>query len=150
MYHSLVRRRVLALFESVNRGEAGPVLDSFADTFEHVFLGTSALGGSRSTRQSTMAWYDRLYRLLPDIHFDVESVQVAGWPANTLVVAHWRERNSGTDGIITHNGGVHILHLRWGRVTRLIICPDTVALQSTLDRLAQGGVHEAHSLMIQD
>jgi ketosteroid isomerase-like protein len=150
MYHDLVRRRVKSLFASVNRGDAEPVLELFAPEFEHVFLGESALGGTRRTLPKTRAWYERLYRLLPDLHFDITKVVVSGSPWNTLVVAEWNETNSGTDGVRTYNKGIHVLELRWGRATKLTICPDTVGLVATLDRLAAIGHPDAHAAMIVD
>jgi ketosteroid isomerase-like protein len=150
MYHSIVRRRVRSLFEAVNRGDAGPVLRLFADEFEHTFLGSSSLGGSRRTLAAARQWYERLYRLLPDIRFDLRRIHVSGAPWNTLVVVEWDETNSGTDGVCTANSGIHALHLRWGRATRLIICPDTVGLQATLDRLAAHGTLEAAAAAIVD
>jgi ketosteroid isomerase-like protein len=150
MYHAVVRRRVRALFAAVNRGNAEPVLEAFARDFEHAFLGETALGGSRTTLSATRKWYERLYRLLPDIHFDVGRIEVSGGPWNTLVVIAWKETNSGTDGVRTHNHGLHVMHLRWGRATRLVICPDTVGLKATLDRLASAGNAEASAAPITD
>jgi ketosteroid isomerase-like protein len=151
MYHSIVETRVRALFDAVNRGDAEPVLRAFAQHFEHCFLGEShALGGTRHTLAATRRWYERLYRLLPDIAFDVRRVWVSGSPWNTTVVAEWTETNSGTDGVRSSNRGIHVLHLRWGRATRLIICPNTVALEATLDRLATAGNSEAHAAPIVD
>jgi ketosteroid isomerase-like protein len=114
---------------AVNRGDAEPLLTAFAHRFEHVFIGDTALGGTRRTLSWTRAWYERLYRLLPDITFDVRRVSVSGPPWNTRVVAEWRETNSGTDGVCASAEGVHVLHLAWGRATRLIVCPDTVKLK---------------------
>lgn len=145
MYKAIVRSKVLALFEAVNRGDAEPVLAAFAPRFEHAFLGESALGGARHTLATTRAWYQRLYRLLPDIHFELRSIVVSGGPWNTIVVIDWDETNSGTDGVRMHNRGLHVLHLRWGHATRLMICPDTVGLVATLDRLALAGNAEAHA-----
>lgn len=150
MYHNIVRQRVLKLFAAVNRGDAEPVLTAFAPRFEHVFIGDTALGGTRRTLRSTRVWYERLYRLLPDITFDIRRVSVSGAPWNTLVVAEWRETNSGTDGVRTSAEGVHVLHLAWGRATRLIICPDTVKLTATLERLAASGNAEAQASPIID
>jgi ketosteroid isomerase-like protein len=150
MYHNIVRQRVLKLFAAINRGDAEPVLTAFARRFEHVFIGDTALGGTRRTQRSTRAWYQRLYRLLPDITFDVRRVSVSGAPWNTLVVAEWRETNSGTDGVRTSAEGMHVLHLAWGRTTRLIICPDTVKLKTTLERLAASGNVEAQATPIID
>ena len=151
MYHAIVESRVRALFEAVSRGDAEPVLRAFAPRFEHSFLGEDhALGGSRRTLAATRLWYERLYRLLPDIRFDVRRVWVSGAPWNTLAVAEWVETNSGTDGVRTVNRGVHVLHLRWGRATRLAICPDTIGLKATLDRLFAAGNAEAHAAPIVD
>lgn len=146
MYHGIVRARVRALFEAVNRGEAEPVIAAFAPVFEHRFLGDDhALGGSRASLATVRDWYGRLYRLLPDIHFDLERIDVVGPPWNTVVVVDWRETNSGTDGVRTFNRGHHVLHLAWGRATRLLICPDTTLLVATLDRLFAAGNLEAHA-----
>jgi ketosteroid isomerase-like protein len=150
MYHWIVRRKVLALFTAVSRGDAAPVLRAFARRFRHQFPGDHALGGSRSSLAATQRWYQRLYRLLPDIAFEVRNVFVSGGPWNTLVIAEWDETNSGTDGIRTVNHGIHALRLRWGRVTEMFIYPDTVGLQATLDRLARAGVEEAAAAPIVD
>ena len=151
MYHAIVRRRIRQLFDAVNRRDAQPVLDQFAPRFEHAFLGEDhALGGTRRTLAATERWYARLYRLLPDIHFDLRDVSVSGGPWNTTVVVGWDETNSGTDGVRTHNRGYHMVQLCWGRATRLVICPDTVGLKATLDRLALAGNAEARAAPIVD
>jgi ketosteroid isomerase-like protein len=150
MYHWFVRARIVKLFDSVSRGDANPVLEAFAPQFEHSFLGDTALGGSRRTLAATRQWYERLYRLLPDIKFKVEHILVSGGPWNTLVVAEWEEENSGTDGVRTRNRGAHVIHLRWGKATRLLICPDTVLLKATLDRLGARGNAEALAAPIVD
>jgi ketosteroid isomerase-like protein len=150
MYHAYVRRRVQRLFDAINIGNAEPVLQLFAPQFEHAFLGSHALGGSRHSLSATKEWYARLYRLLPDIHFDVRRIWVSGVPWNTAVVIEWDESNSGTDGVRTTNRGIHALQLRWGRATKLIICPDTTALVATLVRLARSGNAEAAAAPITD
>jgi ketosteroid isomerase-like protein len=126
------------------------VLRAFADQFEHSFLGDTALGGSRKTLAATRQWYERLYRLLPDIQFYLRQICVSGSPWNTLVLVDWEETNSGTDGVRTTNRGIHVIHLKWGRATRLAICPDTVGLKATLDRLTLAGNAEANAAPITD
>ena len=151
MYHAIVRSRIRALFDSINRGDPQPVLTAFAPRFEHRFLGEDhALGGARTSLGRTREWYGRLYRLLPDIHFDLQHIAVSGPPWNTAVVVDWTETNSGTDGVRTSNRGIHVAHLAWGKVTRLLICPDTVGLLATLDRLFAAGNTEAHAAPIVD
>ncbi|MCO5159845.1 MAG: nuclear transport factor 2 family protein [Mesorhizobium sp.] len=146
MYHAIIRSKIRNLFDAVNRGDAEPVLAAFARSFEHRFLGEDhALGGSRTSLDLTRQWYRRLYRLLPDIRFDLERIDVSGPPWNTAVIVDWHESNSGTDGIRTDNRGIHVIHLKWGKATRLVICPHTDGLVKTLDRLAAFGTAEAHA-----
>src|SRR5208282_3753798 len=102
------------------------------------------------TLPATWRWYERLYRLLPDIRFELGKIAVSGGPWNTIVVVEWVETNSGTDNVRTYNRGIHVVHLRWGRATRLIICPDTVGLKATLDRLQASGNSEAWAAPIVD
>ena len=148
MYHAIVRRRIEGLFRAINQGDAEPVLRQFAERFEHSFLGNSALGGSRTSLPATRQWYRRLYRLLPDIHFDLRKITVSGGPWNTIVVIEWDETNSGADKVRTYNRGIHVVHLRWGRATKLIICPDTVGLNATLERLNAAGHADAKAAPI--
>ena len=115
MYHSIVRGQIVALFDAVGWGDAKPVLDGFAPRFVHRFLGRSAMGGARHSLAATKAWYERLYRLLPGIRFDITAIQVAGPPWNSVAVVDWRESNEGADDIRTENFGCHIAHLRWRR-----------------------------------
>ncbi len=150
MYQAIIRDHVKDLFAAVSSGDAEPALRAFAPRFEHVFFGEHALAGSRRTLAATRLWYQRLYRLLPGIKFDLCSIEIAGGPWGTLVLAEWDETNDGADGVRTHNHGVHVMHLRWGRATRLLICPDTAGLKATLDRLAKAGFAEAHAAPITD
>ena len=143
MYHAIVKRRVEAMFAAVSSGNAQPVLDGFARRFEHHFIGHHALGGTRTSLEKTRQWYERLYRLLPDIRFELRAMRIAGPPWNTLVSVDWLESNSGTDGVRTQTAGVHVARLVWGRMTYLGIYPDTVGLENTLQRLARAGNAEA-------
>src|SRR6202051_5251242 len=102
MYHAIVRRRIRGLFDAVNTGDAEPVLRAFAPRFEHAFLGDHAVGGSRQTLPATRLWYERLYRLLPDIHFDLRSIAVSGGPGNTIVAVRGGETHWGTAKGRTH------------------------------------------------
>src|SRR6516225_9172287 len=141
--HQLRVRRVVALFAAVSKGDARPVVDGLAACFEHFFLGDHALGGSRFTLEKTRLWYERLYRLLPDISFDLRAIRISGPPWNTLVAVDWLESNSGTDGVRTFTPGVHVVRLAWGRMTYIGIYPDTVGVVTTLQRLSRAGVAEA-------
>ncbi len=150
MYQAIVRKRIIGLFDAIGRGDAQPVLDAFAPRFTHTFLGEHALGGARKTLAATRAWYERLYRLLPGIKFELGEIRISGAPWNTLASVDWRESNFGGDGVATENFGRHVVHLAWGKMTWLAICPDTAGLKATLDRLAAAGFAEAHAPPIVD
>ena len=77
--------------------------------------------------------------LLPDLRFTLHRIDVAGGPWSTIAIAivEWTESNTGTDGVRTQASGVHVVHLRCGRVTRLVILTDTVVLTGTLRRTAE-------------
>lgn len=143
MYHAIVKRRIMSLFEAINRGDAAPVLAAFARQPDHVMIGHHALSGRRTSKPAITAWYERLFRLLPDVHFEVRRIDIAGPPWATLATVEWVERNSGTDGVVTTNAGIHVISLRWGRMTRLVIMTNTVALGATLHRIAAAGTAEA-------
>lgn len=143
MYRQIVARRLQAVFDALNRGQPERVTRALAPSAEHFFIGRHALGGTRRTPESIASWYARLLRLLPDIRFDIERIDIAGPPWRTLAVVRWHESNSGTDGVRTRNAGVNLIELAWGRVRAVRIYTDTAVLQQTLDRLAAVGVAEA-------
>jgi hypothetical protein len=143
MYHAIVRKQVEALFAAVSAGNAKPVIDALAPKFEHLFLGDHALGGTRTSIAQTKRWYERLYRLLPDISFQIRSVRGSGPPWNTLVGVDWLETNSGTDGVRTYTPGIHVVRLVWTKMRFIGIYPDTVGVTATLARLHSAGIEEA-------
>jgi len=145
MYHSFVERKLRAVFDGLNRGRVNAVTDELAPGAMHYFVGTHALSGTRHTPESIRLWYERLLRLLPDIHFDVDDIRVQSMPWSTLAVIHWRESNSGTDGVRTSNEGANVVRIVWGRVVSVYIYTDTQVLIATLDRQPAVGVTEAHA-----
>ena len=149
MYHAIVRRRIRGLFDSINRGEIEPILGAFAPAAEHIFMGEGhALSGRRNRPESIRAWYERLRRVMPDLRFELHRIDIAGGPWNTIATVEWTESNTGTDGVRTQNGGVHVIHLRWGKMNRLLILTDMVPLIATLERTAEssGGVSVAEPI----
>lgn len=92
MYHGIVRARVRALFDAVNRGDAQPVIAARANLSDRFGDGHALFGGSRTPLAAVRDWYGRLYRLRPDIHFDLERIDVAGPPWNTVVVGPARDQ----------------------------------------------------------
>lgn len=143
MYHAFVRRNISAAFAGLSAGRIEAVTDTLSPHAVHYFAGTHALSGTRRTPASIRAWYERLLRLLQGIEFTLHEVRVAGGPWRTQVEAIWTETNRGTDGVVTRAEGVNLIEVRWGRVTRVRIYPDTVMLERTLQRIAAHGTAEA-------
>ena len=147
MYKTIVTRKSAAVFAALNRGDAGPLIEGLDRDIEHVMFGTHALSGERHQHHSVVSWYERLFRLLPDLHFDIDSVTVMGPPWRTTVAVQWRERSLGGSYV---NQGVNLIKLRWGRVQVIRIYCDTQHLAQMLDRLAGDGIAEASAAPILD
>ncbi len=143
MYHQVVRRVLATAFAGLNKGNIQAVTGKFAVDAEHTFIGQHALSGTRRTSKSIYQWYERLLGLFPDIQFQLHHIQVQGPPWSTLATIEWSETNTGTDGVRTHNEGVNVIELAWGKVRRVRIYTDTAVLTSTLNRLAAAGNQEA-------
>jgi len=143
MYHAVVRNKLLATFKSLNEKDYEPILNSLAPSFEHFFSGTHALGGTRYTMKATRHWYERLRRVLPDLHFTVDHVTVSGWPWATTAFVEWRDKGQSLDGHAFNNQGVHVIRLRWGKVISVRIFCDTVVLADCLQRNGTHGAPEA-------
>jgi ketosteroid isomerase-like protein len=141
MYRLIVARNVRRAWAAIERRQPDAVLSLLADGFVHMFAGEHALGGERSSRKTQAAWFARLFRLFPDIHFTTRDVLVAGCPWNTRVLAV-------IDVAIPSepdysNVVIQRLRLRWGRITRIDNLEDTQRLAALLDRRGQQGNPEA-------
>lgn len=143
MYHAIVRRRITSAFAGLSAGRIEAITDELSPSAVHYFVGTHALSGTRRTPEAIRAWYERLLRLLTGITFTLHEVRVSGWPWRTQVEAIWTEANCGTDGVRTSAEGVNLIEIRWGKVTRVRIYPDTAVLERTLQRIAAKGTSEA-------
>ena len=150
IYQRVVRNILTSAFAGLNKGDSQPVLSKFARDAEHYFIGEHALAGTRRTRASIQQWYQRLFRIFPDIQFKLHEIQVHGPPWRTTATVTWSETNTGTDGVPTTNEGVHVIEIGWGQVRRLRIYTDTARLTSTLDRLAAAGNRDADAPPITD
>lgn len=150
MYHAIVRRKLHKVFADLNRGSYEGVLSQLAPQFEHVFFGPHALGGVRHTAEAYRLWFERLFRLFPDIQFEVKNVIVNGWPWNTLAAVEWVDQVKTRDGMLHHNAGVHIIRFRWARVVEIRIYHDTHKLAEICGRQGAHGLEEALAPQIAD
>jgi ketosteroid isomerase-like protein len=150
MYHTIVRHQLSKVFDQLNRQEYGQILGAFAAEFEHALYGNHALGGTRHTLAAAERWYARLPRALPELQFRVKHIVVAGWPWNTTAAVEWCDSGRCVDGHRFHNQGVHVIQLKWGKVTAVRVYCDTEVLSGVLQRNAQGGVADAAAAQILD
>ncbi len=145
MYHMIVRAKIKNIFAALNNGDYKPILSTFAPKFEHWFVGEHALSGLRTSMPVTTAWYERLFRIFPNIHFDLRTVAVSGWPWNTVVTAEWTDTYMLLNNEKRSNCGVHIIRLVWGRGVSVRIYCDTKLLIENLSIQERGGIEESFS-----
>lgn len=148
LYRTIVKRKARGLFAALSRGEWQSTTKDIAEDVHHVFAGEGALGGERHSRDALEQWFERLYRLIPEIEFEVLDVAVRGWPWNTAVAVEWTDRGRAADGTPYENEGAHWIRLRWGKAVEIHGYLDTVKLAAVLDRLAAAGMGEASAAQI--
>jgi len=143
MYKAIARRKAQANFDALSRGEWKSTLKDVAPDVHHVFPGDNAIGGERHSREALGRWFERLYRLIPDLHFEVQQISVKGWPWDMMVAIEWTDQGHASDGVAYENQGAHWIRLRRGKATYIHAYLDTEKVTAICDRLAQAGVAEA-------
>ena len=143
MYHMIVRRGVASVFTRLNTGDYEYALSGMGTTFEHRFAGEHSLGGKRTSIGALRRWFERLFRLFPNLRFEMHSIAASGWPWDTTIVVEWTDRATPADGKDYVNSGVHVIRMRWGKVVSIHAYLDTQILIDTLNRMAINGVEEA-------
>lgn len=114
----------------------------------HRFGGHHALGGERHDREALRRWFERLGRLGRNLRITVNDVWVKGLPHNTVIIIHWSATDKFPDGSPYYNHGVHIVRMRWGKITEIDANEDSEALANMLKRQAAAGVEEARAPQI--
>lgn len=151
MYHAYVCRKVHRMFADLDDGNYEPAIASLAPRFEHVFAGEDhPLAGVRHSLPAMRAWFERLFRLNQALRFTVKRVVASGLPWDTTIVAEWRDSATLANGDSYVNDGVHVIRLRWGRVTSIHAYLDTEVFATACRRLAADGYAEAAAAPIED
>lgn len=148
MYKAIARRKARGVFESLSRGEWEATLKDVAPDVHHVFPGENAIGGERHSKEAMRRWFERLYRLIPDIQFEVRKVAVRGWPWDMMVAVEWADHGHASDGTPYENEGAHWIRLQRGKATYIHAYLDTEKLTEICRRLADEGVEEAAAAAI--
>jgi ketosteroid isomerase-like protein len=142
MYHAIVRRRVAATWRHLNRHDHRPMLDGLAPRFTYDFVGDHTLGGTRTSRATMDLWWQRVFRLFPDIRWTLTDVAVSGWPHQTTVLLHLDSQET-VAGHPLRNEVWQRVRLRWGRIVEIRTLLDLQRLDEALNLLAADGVAEA-------
>ena len=89
-------------------------------------------------------WFERLGRVLPNLHLTVNNIWVKGWPWHTTVFAEWDATATLLNGDASYvNRGLHVFTLRWGRVHALEEFQDSQEAARGLAAQAAAGLKEA-------
>jgi ketosteroid isomerase-like protein len=150
MYHAIVRRKLRRVFNEIGNRNADYVLAGLAPRFDHSFAGSRALGGVRHSVGGIKSWFERLYRLFPDIDFTLKHVAVSGWPWDTTAMIEWHDSATTATGDPYDNNGVHIVRLRWGKLVGLHAYLDTELVAAACHIMVSKGVAEAGAMAIED
>jgi ketosteroid isomerase-like protein len=155
MYRTIVRWRVRSLFAEANRGNWQAIVDTLSPNFIYRFVGDTPLGGTRTTKPAMQAWFQRIYRLVPDAKLHPQMIVVEGAPWNTRVMTYVKFAGTlptvaGATGKPYENEVMQLMRLRWGRITSVITIEDTQRFVAILPALAAAGIADATAPPITD
>lgn len=143
MYKRIVRAKVRSTFERINGGDYMPMVNGLAPSFEYRFHGDHALGGRRTSKDAMIRWWERAFRLLPGVRFDIQDIVVDGGPWSTRVAVRSRVSGELPGGSRYENTVFQFLTLAWGRVTSIETIEDLQVLEHALRAVADAGDPEA-------
>ena len=113
LYSYIVKRRIRQTFEHVNNHRWDEVLKPVAPNIHHRFGGAHALSGERHDKKALRRWFERLGRVLPNVHLKVNNIWVQGSPWHTAVFAQWDATATLLNGDASYfNHGLHVFTLR--------------------------------------
>jgi ketosteroid isomerase-like protein len=143
MYQRLIARNVRSRFALLSTGDYATVLLGVDENVHHRFAGQHPLGGERHDKRAVQLWFERLYRLFPNLVFDVRTVVARGWPWDLTVAAQWSAVVTPARGPDYANSGVHVIRIRRGKVVALYAYEDSQAVAQACRTMAELGVAEA-------
>ncbi len=150
MYKTIVERRVRSVFDDINAGNYQAMIDGLAPGFEYRFLGDHPLSGRRTSTTTMRAWWQRLFRLLPNASFELHDVIVQGHPLNTRVAVRSTITATLDSGEPYRNDVMQFMGLRLGKVTDVETMEDTAHFERVLDAMASTGHPDATAEPLED
>ena len=108
LYSYFVKKLIRQSFDHVNNHRWDALLKAGAPRVHHRFAGAHALGGERHDKEALRRWFERLGRVLPNLHIKVNNIWVNGWPGHTTVFAQWDGTATLLNGTSYVNRGLHV------------------------------------------
>jgi ketosteroid isomerase-like protein len=155
MYKTIVRRRMRHLFAEANRGNWQAIIDSLHSQFVYRFIGDTPLGGTRTKHASMQAWFQRIYKLVPDAKLVPQEILVNGPPWDTRIMTYVKFQGTlppenGAAGKPYENEVMQLITLKWGRIHSVLTLEDTQRFVNILPILSNAGIKEANASPISD
>jgi len=79
VYSLIVKKEIRRSFDHVNNQRWDDAAKGLTPNAYHWVAGDHALGGERHGKQSVKQWFERMGRVFPKLHIDIEQVEVTGW-----------------------------------------------------------------------
>ena len=143
MWRGFIARRVARVFRDIGERRLDRVLAGLAPDVHHRFAGDGPLGGERTSRAAVGLWFERVFRLYPELTFEVHRVTVGGKPWRATVTVEWTASAVPAAGEPYLNRGAHVLRVERGRVTHLHAYEDSQAVALACEVMAAAGIAEA-------
>jgi ketosteroid isomerase-like protein len=143
MYKAIARRKARKVFEAIGDRDIDTVLKDVAPHVHHTFPGDNAIGGERHSKDAMRRWFERVFRIFPELHLEVRRIAVKGPPWDMFVAIEWTDHGKASDGVPYENEGAHWIRLRRTKATYIHAYTDPEKITAICDRLAAAGVEEA-------
>jgi ketosteroid isomerase-like protein len=143
IYSLIVKKKIRQAFGYVNDHRMDELMNAIAPTIDHRFLGAHAVGGQRHDKETLRRWFERLWRVLPNLNLHVNRIWVKGWPWDTTVIVQWDGTATLLDGGPYNQHAVHLVTLRWGKIHALDVFEDSQEIARALEVQAEEGLKEA-------
>jgi ketosteroid isomerase-like protein len=143
LYSYFVEKLIRQSFDHVNNHRWDKLLKGVAPNIHHRFAGAHAIGGERHDKETLRRWFERVGRVLPNLHLKVNKIWVKGWPWHTTAFVQWDGTATLLDGGPYFNHGFHVITLRWGKVYAIDVFEDSQEVARGLAAQAAAGIEEA-------
>jgi ketosteroid isomerase-like protein len=145
MYHQIVKGILRKGFQDISEGNFEALLKNFASNVHFTFAGETALGANLNNKEAVREWFQRVHKIFPRLHIEAQSIDVTGFPWNTVAAVKFRVSDTLADGSRYENQGVQIVRIVWGKVVDDHLQEDTLYLSQILAKLAAQGIPEANA-----